>query len=145
MSKLIIGAPDAITARLCCEELDADHIWASSFIMSSVLGLKDEGMVNIKDFLPLLKGIIKGVTKSVVLDFDVGGKDISEFESNLVLLKPLGLAGICIEDESWPKRNAMLSGAERRLMPPSRMVEKINKAKKYCLLRRWLLHELTRS
>lgn len=129
MSKLIIGAPDAITAHYASEKLGADYIWASSFIMSSILGLKDEGMVYIKDFLPLLKGIIRGATKPVILDFDVGGKNLSEFKSNLALLKPLQLGGVCIEDESWPKKNAMLSKANRKLVPASAMAEKIRKSK----------------
>ena len=130
MSKLILGAPDAITARFCCERLGAQYIWASSFVMSSMLGLRDEGMINIDNFISLLKGIVSGATKPVLLDFDVGGKSIDEFRRNLESLQSLKLGGVCIEDENWPKKNAMLSGAQRTLASSLLMTEKIKMAKR---------------
>lgn len=129
MPKLILGAPDAITARFCCESLGADYIWASSFIISSMLGLRDEGMNHIDNFLPLLKGIILGATNPVILDFDIGGRDLVEFKDNIESLKSLQLGGVCIEDEGWLKKNAMLSGFKRTLSSSSQMCQKIKMVK----------------
>lgn len=129
MPKLILGAPDAIIARFCCDHLGADYIWASSFVISSMLGMPDEGMNNISNFLPLLKGIVLGSTNPVILDFDIGGKDLAEFQKNLESLASLKLGGVCIEDEGWPKKNAMFSGLKRNLASSSLMVEKIKMAK----------------
>ena len=76
--KIILGAVDAITAYLC-SKAGADYIWASSFVMSTMAGLQDKGMVNIKYFLPLIKSLIKGSICPVILDFDVGGRNFFEY------------------------------------------------------------------
>lgn len=40
---LILGAVDAITAYQC-SKMGADYIWASSFVMSTMLGFHDRGI-----------------------------------------------------------------------------------------------------
>jgi len=126
--KIILGAVDFITAYLC-SKASADYIWASSFIMSAMAGLQDKGMVNIKYFLPLITSLIKGSTCPVILDFDVGGRNLSEYRSQVNFLKNLPLGGICIEDEKWPKVNAMLKSPVRHLVSPEKMALKIKIAR----------------
>lgn len=126
---IVLGAVDAITAYRC-SRMGADYIWASSFVMSTMLGLKDDGIINIKNFLLLISGIIKGSKNPVILDLDIGGRSKKELEKNLETLKSLNMGGICIEDEKWPKVNAMLKSSDRYLISPNEMVFKINTAKK---------------
>lgn len=126
---IVLGATDAITAYIC-SKIGADYIWVSSFVLSSMMGLPDQGMVNIKDKLPLITSILKGATCPVFLDFDVGGKNLSEYRSQLKLVRNLPLGGICIEDEKWPKYNAMLKSPTRNLISPRTMAFKITIAKK---------------
>ena len=126
---IILGATDAISAFQSCK-IGADYIWASSFVISSMFGLKDDGMVNIKKMLSLLNSLIKGSACPVILDFDVGGKNITQYRSQLRLLKNLSLGGICIEDEKWPKVNALLNCVSRILISPKEMALKISIAKK---------------
>lgn len=126
---LILGAADAITARLAWSR-NADYIWASSFVLSSSLGFKDEGIINISDYLPLLRGLIRASSAPVILDMDIIGRDKKECLKQLNLLKELPLGGVCIEDEGWPKFNAMLASDLRKLISIEKMSEKISIAKK---------------
>lgn len=126
--KIIIGAIDAITARYCSKS--ADYIWASSFVMSNMLGKKDDGIINMREFLPLINALIKGSKKPVILDFDIGGRNFQAYKKNLFIIKNLKIGGICIEDEKWPKKNAILRDNNRKLISPQEMAKKILIAKK---------------
>lgn len=127
---LVIGASDAITAHIYSRHRGVDFIWASSFIMSAMLGLKDDGVIRTEIFSPLIKALVTASACPVILDFDVGGKDIPQYRRNLHLINQLNIGGICIEDESWPKINAMLKNEKRRLISPSFMSKKIRMAKR---------------
>lgn len=140
---IILGAVDAVTAYRC-SKAGADYIWASSFVMSTMVGSQDKGMVNIKYILPLIKSLIKGSTCPVILDFDVGGRNLSEYRSQLNFLKSLPLGGICIEDEKWPKVNAMLKSPIRHLISPEKMALKITIAKEI-LDPKWIVIARTHS
>ncbi len=126
---LVLGSSDAITARLSWIR-GADYIWASSFILSSSLGFKDEGIIDISDYLPLLKALIKASNAPVILDLDIIGRNKNECCNQLDLLKELSLGGVCIEDEGWPKFNAMLASSSRKLISVEKMSQKIFTAKK---------------
>lgn len=128
-TSLVLGAPDAITARLSWKA-GADYIWASSFVLSNLLGIKDDGMISIKPHLPLIKGLIKASPAPVVLDIDIMGRDMDECYTQLNIVKEMPLAGICIEDEPWPKLNAMLNPPSKKLISIRRMTSKISTAKK---------------
>ncbi|KKS65061.1 MAG: hypothetical protein UV40_C0029G0006 [Parcubacteria group bacterium GW2011_GWA1_42_7] len=141
--KIILGAPDAITASYC-SKFGADYVWASSFIMSALLGKKDEGIVNFNSFLPLIESIVTGSNVPVILDFDIGGRNPSEYKKNLNLIKRVGLGGICMEDEDWPKFNAMLNIKSRKLISSDKMAEKINIARS-CLGEEFLIVARTHS
>lgn len=142
--KFIIGATDAITAFKVSNNRHVDYIWASSFIMSAMLGLRDDGIVNIKTYLPLIRAFIKASRCPVILDFDVGGKNVVDYKRNLLLLKKIKIGGVCIEDEHWPKVNAILDHGGIKLISPSSMAEKIRTAKKI-LGRRTLVIARTHS
>jgi len=128
--KIILGASDAIVGSYC-SKLGASYVWASSFIMSAMLGKKDDGIINVEYFLPIIKAIIIGSSVPVILDFDIGGRNISEYKKNLNLIEKINLGGICMEDESWPKFNAMIKTKSRRLISPEKMAEKITIARSY--------------
>ncbi len=126
---LILGASDAIVARLA-QKSGADYIWASSFVLSSSLGFKDEGIVAISNYIPLLNGLIKASNAPVIMDLDIIGCNKKECLNNLHLLKKLSLGGVCIEDEGWPKYNAMLATSPRKLISAGQMSNKIAAARK---------------
>ena len=128
--KIILGASDAVIGNYC-SKLGADYVWASSFIMSAMLGKKDDGIIDIEYFLPIIKAIIIGSFVPVILDFDIGGRDIPEYKKNLNLIKKINLGGVCMEDESWPKFNAMIKAKSRKLISPKKMAEKIAIARYY--------------
>lgn len=128
--KIVVGVTDALTARICSADMKISYVWASSLVMSAMLGLKDDGVINLNYFLQLIQAIVKGSKCPVILDFDIGGRTIIEFQKNLKLLSRLGLGGLCIEDEGWPKVNAMLADPNRKLAKLAVMAKKIRLARK---------------
>lgn len=120
--KLILGAVDAPTAKIS-HLAGADFIWASSLILSAMMGKKDDGITDTKRFDYSIKAISKG-SKSIIFDFDIGGRNFSELGRNLKHLSSNGVHGVCIEDEPYPKVNAMIS-SERKLIDPVDMAKKI--------------------
>lgn len=122
--KLIFGAVDAVTSTIS-HSAGADYIWASSFILSAMMGKKDDGITNIKTFSHHIKSISMG-SNNIIFDFDIGGKNIRDLGQNLKHLVNHGVYGVCIEDESYPKVNAMLGNTGRRLLEPHEMAKKIH-------------------
>ena len=127
--KIILGVFDSLSSYLCSNN-NVDYVWASSFILSTVYGNKDTGIVQIRKILPMLCAIVKSSRKPVILDFDVGGRNIPELRRNLLIIKNLNLGGVCIEDEKWPKINAMHSRKRSNLISPEVMSKKIKYIRK---------------
>lgn len=125
--KIIIGAPDALTAHLCRTELKANYIWASSLILSALAGKKDDGIEDISQLQSYIASLVKG-GEQVIVDFDIAGRDMTEVNKNLLILSELRVAGVSIEDEGYPKINAML-GAKRTLIDPRFMAQKLAAAR----------------
>jgi len=130
MTKLnfIVGAVDAITSRISCQ-MGADYIWASGFVMSCMLGEEDNGVADLEGRIPLIRSIIRGATRPVILDFDTGGCDAIERRARLRLLAGLPLGGVCIEDETYPKTNALLQYKDRNLVSMEEMASRIADAR----------------
>jgi len=128
--KIILGASDAVVSSYC-SQFGADYVWASSFIMSTMLGKKDKGIINVNHFLPIIKAIITGSLVPVILDFDIGGRNIAELKKNLNSIKKINLGGICMEDECCPKFNAMIKTDSRRLISPDKMAKKLAISRSY--------------
>jgi len=122
--KLILGAFDAVTARLC-KQKGADYIWASSLVSSAIEGREDTGITDAKVFSHFIENLNKGF-ESVIVDFDIGGRHEEELYSNAKVMKELKVKGVCIEDEDFPKINAMIASEKRKLIDSNVMAKKLS-------------------
>lgn len=122
--KLVLGAIDATTARIC-KQLGADYIWASSLVSSAMVGRKDDGIFDARVLSSFINSLKEGFD-SIIVDFDIGGRDLNELKMNAKAMKDLGVKGVCIEDENYPKLNAMLVSDKPRLIESDKMAQKIS-------------------
>ncbi|WP_144502494.1 isocitrate lyase/phosphoenolpyruvate mutase family protein [Bacillus thuringiensis] len=124
--KLGAGVHDALTAKIA-EQVGFDFIWASGLGLSAVNSVPDASLLTFGDFLPNFSFISQAVEIPVIADCDNGYGDIANavFTAKQ-LVSRTEIAGICIEDNPYPKRNSLVNGFERLLISKEEMANKIS-------------------
>ncbi|HET6560450.1 MAG TPA: isocitrate lyase/phosphoenolpyruvate mutase family protein [Marmoricola sp.] len=113
-----VGAHDAMSARLI-EANGFDAVWVSGFGVSAMAyGVPDLNLVTMTETLDVTRRI-DGVTElPVVVDCDNGYGGFSNVVRTVVEFDRAGVAAVCIEDNLFPKRNSLYSGAAKRELVP---------------------------
>lgn len=106
---ILVSAGDAITAKLI-EEAGFDGIWISGFEVSARLGLADNGSVTMHEMLNATKAIAEATILPVIVDVDNGYGGIHNFIRTVKEFERIGCAGICVEDNIFPKQNSLWGG-----------------------------------
>lgn len=126
---LAAGAHDAISAKLI-EEAGFEVIWASGFAISAAhLGMPDAGLLTMVENLEIVKRINDAVSIPVIADGDDGYGNAINVMRTVAEFEGAGVAGICIEDNLFPKRCSFYPGVRRELVPIEEHVGKIKAAK----------------
>ena len=121
--KLVLpGAYNAFSAKQIAQE-GFPGIYISGAGLSNGLGVPDDGSLGIEDFLYLGRWIVQAVDVPVLCDADTGFENI---ENTVRKYIEVGLSGLHIEDQVFPKKCGHLSGKE--VIPKDEMVDKIKKA-----------------
>lgn len=108
-NSVIVSAGDAITAKLV-EQAGFDGIWVSSFEVSARLGLVDNGTITMTEMLEIAEPIAKATNLPVIIDVDNGYGGIHNFIRAIKEFEKIGCAGVCIEDNLFPKQNSLFGG-----------------------------------
>lgn len=106
-----VGARDALTAKIV-EQIGFDALWLSGFELSASRGLPDLGLLTMSDCLETAVQIRSATTLPVLVDCDTGFGDIKNFVRTIEQFGDAGIAGVCIEDKRFPKRNSFLGGKQ---------------------------------
>lgn len=123
--KIGAGVHDAISARLA-EIAGYDFIWISGLGLSSVNGVPDGSLLTFGDFLPAFSMISQAVKLPVIADCDSGyGDEANACFTAFQIKNRTNLAGLCIEDNPYPKRNSLVDGFERLLVTKEEMSRKV--------------------
>jgi phosphoenolpyruvate phosphomutase len=123
------GAHDALSARII-EECAFDGIWVSSFGISLAKRcLPDADLLTMTETLEEVRDIVSAVTVPVVADCNTGFGNVINVMRMVVEFERAGVAGICIEDNVFPKRCSLYEGQARELLPSGEMAAKIRAAK----------------
>ncbi len=121
------GVYDCISAKIA-ERTGFEVIFTSGFgISGSVLGYPDYGLLTATEMLNASGNISKSVDIPLIADIDTGyGNPINVVRTvNNVI--DLGIAGVILEDQEWPKRCGHLEG--KRIIAMEEHVEKIRAAR----------------
>lgn len=112
---LAIGAHDGLGARLG-ERAGFDAIWASGFEISASHGVPDANILDMTAQLAASCQINEAVSIPVITDCDNGYGNAVNAAYTAGKFARAGIAGMCIEDNIFPKRCSFYDGARRELV-----------------------------
>lgn len=125
---LVAGAHNPLSARLV-EEAGFDAIWASGFEISASQAVPDANILTFSENLEIARGIANAVEIPVIADCDSGFGNAVNVIRTIREYEAAGVAGICIEDNIFPKRCSFYSGSRRELVSVEEHAGKIRAAK----------------
>jgi phosphoenolpyruvate phosphomutase len=126
-SIVIAGAHDGLSARLV-EEAGFDGVWASGFEISASHGVPDASILTMTEMLDASRLMNEATRVPVVADCDTGfGNSINAIRT-VRAFEAAGVAGLCIEDNVFPKRCSFYPGVKRLLTEVDEQALKIRAA-----------------
>jgi len=128
---VLLGAHDAMSARLV-EAAGFEAVWVSGFGVSTMEhALPDLNLITMSEALAAGKRIDDACELPVVADVDNGYGGLVNVVRTVVEYDRAGLAGVCIEDNLFPKRNSLFQGeAKRELIPRDEQARRLAAAKR---------------
>src|SRR5438270_9485750 len=112
---LAVGAHDGLSGRLG-ERAGFDAIWASGFQISASHGVPDANILDMTAQLAASAQIAEAVSVPVIADCDNGYGNAVNAAHTARKFAGAGIAGICIEDNIFPKRCSFYDGTRRELV-----------------------------
>ena len=120
---VVPGCHDALSARMV-ESAGFEAVQISGFgVAGSLLGKPDVGLVDMKDVLDIAGHIVRAVRIPVMADIDTGGGNAINAASITERLIEMGVAGVNIEDQVFPKRCGHMEG--KQVIPAEEMAGKV--------------------
>src|SRR5207249_1114185 len=124
-----VGAHDALSAKLI-EEAGFDAIWASGFgISASLKCIPDGSFLTMTEQLEITKNIVEAVRIPVIADCYTCFGNALNVMRTVQDYEKAGIAGICIEDNVFPKRCSFYAGVRRELVSIDEHAGKVRAAK----------------
>lgn len=121
---VVPGCHDALSAKIV-ERAGFEAVQISGFgLAGSLLGKPDIGLVDMKDILDLTGHITRAVSIPVMADIDTGGGNAINAAAITERLIEMGVAGVNIEDQVFPKRCGHMDG--KQVTDAEEMVGKVH-------------------
>src|SRR5437868_15357350 len=111
---VIAGAHDGLGARLV-EEAGFNGVWASGFEISASYGVPDASILTMTETLDAARTMADAAGIPVVADCDTGFGNAINAIRTVEAFEAAGCAGLCIEDNIYPKRCSFYPGVKRQL------------------------------
>lgn len=112
---IALGAHSPLSALLA-EEAGADAIWASGFEISASQGVPDANVLTMSEQLAAAAGMARRVELPVIADCDNGFGNAVNVIRTVRDYEAAGIAGVCLEDNVFPKRCSFYAGVQRELV-----------------------------
>jgi phosphoenolpyruvate phosphomutase len=125
---ITIGAHDGLSGRLG-ERSGFDALWASGFEISASHGLPDANILDMSAHLAQACQIHEAVTIPVIADCDSGYGNVINAAFTAKVFSRAGIAGICIEDNAFPKRCSFYTGMSHALVSAQEHALKVRACK----------------
>jgi methylisocitrate lyase len=120
---VVPGCHDALSARVI-EKAGFEAIQISGYgLAGSYIAKPDVGLLRMKDVLDISWNIAQAVKIPVMADIDTGGGNAVNAAWVMERLIAMGLAGMNIEDQIFPKRCGHMAGKE--VIPAEEMAGKV--------------------
>ena len=102
----VCGAYDVMSAKLV-ELYGFDAIWAGSFAISAIYNVPDASILTMTEFFTAASNMAHACEIPVIADCDTGYGDATNVRHMVRKYENAGIAGICIEDKTFPKQNSL--------------------------------------
>ncbi|MBF0322983.1 MAG: isocitrate lyase/PEP mutase family protein, partial [Magnetococcales bacterium] len=120
------GVYDCLSARLA-EQSGCELAFSSGYGMAAaLLGLPDIGLITGTEMLQAAGNIAATLRIPLIADMDTGYGNPLNVIRTVTMARRLGVAGVILEDQEWPKRCGHMSG--KRVISREEHVEKIRAA-----------------
>ena len=120
----VCGAYDAMSAKLV-ELSGFDAVWAGSFAISAINNVPDASILTMTEFFTAASNMAHACEIPVIADCDTGYGDATNVRYMVKKYENAGIAGICIEDKTFPKQNSLLEGGNSQLLSEKDFAAKI--------------------
>jgi phosphoenolpyruvate phosphomutase len=124
----LVGVHNALVSRLA-HRAGFDAGWVSSLEVSAVHGLPDRNLLGLAEMLDAARSMAVSSELPLVVDADNGYGTVEATVRAIREMSASGIAGVCLEDNAFPKRNSFLPGGLRELEEPEEFASKIAHAK----------------
>ncbi|MFO0615087.1 MAG: isocitrate lyase/phosphoenolpyruvate mutase family protein [Polyangiaceae bacterium] len=125
---VIIGAHNGLSGRIG-EEAGFDGLWASGFEISASYAVPDANILTMAENLHAAKMMNDATKIPVIADCDNGYGNAINVIRAVEEYERAGIAGICMEDNIFPKRCSFYAGVKRELSPIEEHAGKVRAAK----------------
>jgi methylisocitrate lyase len=120
------GIHDCLSAKIA-EQIGFEVVFTSGFgISASTLGLPDYGFITATEMLYSVGRMAQSISIPLVADLDTGYGNPLNVIRTVTDAVNLGVAGVILEDQEWPKRCGHYEG--KRVIPMAEQVQKIRAA-----------------
>ncbi|MDH3691906.1 MAG: isocitrate lyase/PEP mutase family protein [Gammaproteobacteria bacterium] len=128
---IVVGAHDAMSACLI-EHAGFEAVWVSGFGVSTMAhALPDLNLITMSEALAAARRINDATSLPVIADCDNGYGGLLNVVRTVKEYERAGIAGICVEDNLFPKRNSLFEGKTRRdLIPVEEQARRIEEGKR---------------
>ena len=125
-----VGAHDAMSSQLI-GAYGFDAVWVSGFAVATMAhALPDLNLTTMTEALAAAVRIDGATDLPVLADCDNGFGGLSNVVRTVVEYERAGIAGICVEDNLFPKRNSLYQGqSKRELVPVEEQARRIRAGK----------------
>lgn len=120
----IMEAHSGLSAKIV-EETGFDAIWASGLSISASLGVRDCNEASWTQVLEVAEFMSDATDIPILLDGDTGYGNFNNARRLVRKLEQRGIAGVCIEDKIFPKRNSFINDEHDNLVSISEFSHKI--------------------
>jgi phosphoenolpyruvate phosphomutase len=125
-----VGAHDALSAKLI-EAAGFPIVWSSSFTVSAAQrGMPDVNLLTMTETLEAARCINDAVSIPVIADCDNGYGNAVNVVRTVQEYERAGIAGLCLEDNVFPKKCSLYPGMRRELASTDEHAGKIRAAKR---------------
>ncbi len=124
----LMEAHNGISAKIV-EESGFEGIWGSGLCISAMLGVRDNNEATWTQIAELAEFMSDITTIPILLDGDTGYGDFNILRRVCRKLGQRGIAGICIEDKLFPKKNSFIDGDKQALADIDEFCGKIKAVK----------------
>ena len=126
--EFICEVHNPLTAKIV-EEAGFKAMWGSSLTISASMGVRDCNELSWTQVISLIELINDAANIPLLLDADTGYGNFNSVRRLVKKVEQVGVAGICIEDKLFPKKNSFINGDRQPLASIEEFAGKIKAAK----------------